>query len=201
MTHPHTIDDGHGSRIAFLGVRHDDAGGEYLEMAGSVDPGAGPPEHVHHLQTETVTVISGRLGVAIPGEPERFAGPGETVVFAPGTPHRFWNAGDTELAITGTARPPHNLEWFLTQIYASTATHGGRPGGFDGAFLSTRYRDEFAITAIPAPVRRFLFPVQAAVGRLLGRYGHFTDAPEPVRRQPGATLPHRSTTSARSSAG
>jgi hypothetical protein len=30
------------------------------------------------------------------------------------------------------------MEYFLTQIYASTAAHGGRPGSFGGAFLLTR---------------------------------------------------------------
>src|SRR4051812_17968446 len=198
--YPHTIDDRHGSRITFLGVRSDTRG-EYLALTGAVDPGAGPPEHVHHLQDESVTVVSGRLGIAIPGEPVRFAEAGETVVFPAGVPHRFWNAGDTELTMTGEARPPHNLEWYLTRTYESMATHGGRPGAFDGAFLSTRYRAEFTITAIPAPVRRFVLPVQAALGRLLGKYRSFADAPPPVKARTGATLPHRSTTSARSSAG
>ena len=102
--------------------------------------------------------------------------------------------------LTGEVFPADNLEYFLTQIYASTAAHGGRPGAFDGAFLLTRYRSEFAMTAIPLPVRRFVFPVQAFLGRVFGRYGHFADAPAPVNRPRSATLPGR-TTSARSSAG
>ena len=64
----------------------------------------------------------------------------------------------------------------------------------------TRYADEFTLTAIPAPVRRLVFPIQAFLGRIFGRYGHFSDAPAPVRRRSSATLPGR-TTSARSSAG
>ncbi len=199
MIHPHTIDDGQGSRMTFLGVSHDESG-ERLDVLSEVAPGAGPPMHVHHLQSETVTVKSGRIGVQVAGEPERFAGPGEQVHFAAGVEHRFWNAGDTELVITGEVRPPHNIEWFLTQVYASTAAHGGRPGAFDGAFLLTRYRDEFAITTIPGPVRRFVLPLQALLGRILGRYSHFADAPPPVKRPLSATLSGR-TTSARSSAG
>jgi hypothetical protein len=35
---------------------------------------------------------------------------------------------------------------------------------------------------IPAAVQRFVFPVLVAVGRLLGRYARYADAPEPVRR-------------------
>jgi quercetin dioxygenase-like cupin family protein len=199
VNYPRTIDDGAGGRMTFLGVSHDEHG-ERLDVTSTVDPGAGPPMHVHHLQSETVTVRSGRIGVAIPGEGERFAGPGETITFEAGVAHRFWNAGDDQLVLDGEVRPPHNMEYFLTQIYASTAAHGGRPGAFDGAFLLTRYRSEFAMTAIPAPVRRIVFPVQVLLGRLLGRYAHFADAPPPVKPSMSATLPGR-TTSARSSAG
>src|SRR4051812_1722814 len=113
MSSEKMIDDGNGSRIAFLGVRSD-ARGEYLALEGSVDPGAGPPEHVHFLQEESVTVVSGRLAVAVADAPVQYASAGDTVVFPPGVPHRFWNAGDTVAEMTGEARPPHNLEWYLT---------------------------------------------------------------------------------------
>ena len=45
-----------------------------------------------------------------------------------------------------------------------------------------RYRREFTMLDIPAEVRRFVFPGQVAVGRLLRWYGKYADAPEPVRR-------------------
>src|SRR5262245_45078985 len=114
--YPRTIDDGHGSRMTFLGMTRDDDGTERLSLTGSVDPGAGPPEHIHHLQSEAVTVRSGRIGYVIAGGPERFAGPGDRVVFEPGVAHRFWNAGDDELLMDGEVWPAHNLEWFLTQV-------------------------------------------------------------------------------------
>ncbi len=185
--------------MTFLGVTHDEHG-ERLDITSHVDPGAGPPMHVHHLQSETVRVRRGRIGIDIAGEDHVFAGPGEEVHFAAGVAHRFWNAGDDELVLDGEVRPPHNMEYFLTQIYASTAAHGGRPGAFDAAFLLTRYRSEFAMTAIPAPIRRIVFPIQARLGRLLGRYPQYADAPAPVKPATSATLPGR-TTSARSSAG
>src|SRR4051794_36916699 len=199
--YPRTIDDGHGSRMTFHRVVRDDTGTERLELTGSVDPGAGPPEHIHRIQREAVTVQSGRIGYTIDGGPEQFGGPGDHVVFEAGVPHRFWNAGPDELVLAGEVTPPDNLEWFLTQVYGSSAANGGRPGAFDSAYLMTRYSSEFTMTAIPAPVRRFVFPVQAFLGRLLRRYGHFADAPTPVHRPLGATLPGRSMTRARSSAG
>ena len=180
--YPHTIDNGGGERLTFLGVRRDDRG-EYLAVENSVAPGAGPPMHVHHLQEEGLTVERGTIAYQVLSEEERRAGPGESVTFAPGVGHRFWNAGEDELVGSGFIRPPDNVEYFLTEIFASTRRNGGRrPGLFDAAYLSLRYRSEFEMLGIPRPVRRLLFPVIVAIGRLFGRDRRFADAPEPVRR-------------------
>jgi len=176
-SYPHTIENGAGERLTFVGVRRDERG-EYLEIRNTVDPGAGPPMHVHHLQEEGLTVERGTMAYQVPGGQEQRAGPGETATFAPGVGHRFWNAGDDELVVTGYARPPDNLEYYLTEIYASMGRNGGkRPGLFDGAYLSERYRTEFGMLDIPTPVQRVAFPVIVAVGRLLGRDKRFAGAP------------------------
>ena len=59
---------------------------------------------------------------------------------------------------------------------------GSRPDLFDAAFLTRRYRGEFYMSEIPAMVQRLVFPVLVAVGRVLGKYRKYADAPEPVRR-------------------
>jgi quercetin dioxygenase-like cupin family protein len=180
--YPRTIDNGAGERLTFSEPRSDERG-ELQEATNRVAPGGGPPMHVHHLQEESLTVESGIMGWQREGEEEQIANVGETVTFPPGDMHRFWNAGDEELVCSGYVRPPDNLEYFLTQIYASTHANGGkRPGLFDAAYLSTRYRSEFKTAAIPAPVQRFLFPVVVRAGKLLGRDKKFAGAPEPVRR-------------------
>jgi quercetin dioxygenase-like cupin family protein len=182
MTYPHTIESGGGERLTFSARRRDDRG-DYLEGSNVVAPGAGPPMHVHHLQEESLTVERGKMGYERPGQAAQVAGPGETVTFEAGDAHRFWNAGDEELVCTGVIRPPHNVEYFLTEIFASTKRNGGkRPGLLDAAYLSHRYRSEFEMLEIPAPVRRLVFPVVAAAGRLFGLRRRFAGAPEPVRR-------------------
>jgi hypothetical protein len=50
------------------------------------------------------------------------------------------------------------------------------------AFLVTRYRSEFGMSAIPALVQRIIFPIQLLLGRLSGRFAKYADAPEPARR-------------------
>jgi quercetin dioxygenase-like cupin family protein len=180
--YPRTIDNGGGERLTFVGVRSDERG-EYLEVSNTVSPGSGPPMHVHRLQEEVLTVERGTMGWQRLGDEEHMARAGETITFAPGEVHRFWNAGDDELVGTGQVRPPDNLEYFLTEIYASTRTNGGkRPRLFDAAYLTSRYRSEFGMADIPQPVQRVVFPIVVAVGRLFGLYRRFADAPEPVSR-------------------
>jgi len=180
-SYPHTLENGGGERIVFE-RKVQGAAGERLEGYNVVSPGAGPPMHVHFLQEEALTVVHGRMGYQRPGGPEHFAGPGESVVFKAGDAHRFWNAGDTELRCTAYIEPAHNVEFFLGAIFESTRRTGGqRPDPFDAAFLITRYRTEFAMLEIPPIVQRLVFPALVAVGRLLGKYEKYRDAPEPIR--------------------
>ena len=178
--YPRTIESGGGERITFL-RRVQGATGEVLELEARAAPGSGPPMHVHYRQEEAFTVRKGRLAYQHPGEAPVFVGEGEHVVFKAGQAHRFWNAGDEELEVSGYVAPPNNVEYFLTALYASTKRNGGkRPDLFDAAFLSTRYRSEFAMVEIPAPVRGLLFPVQVAIGTLLGKFRKYADAPPPL---------------------
>jgi quercetin dioxygenase-like cupin family protein len=181
-TYPHTIENGAGERLTFI-RRAQDSEGDRLEVENLVRPGSGPPMHVHHYQEEALTVLQGRLAYERPGEPPQFAGPGEMVVFEPGDAHRFWNAGEGDLRCSGYVQPADNLEYFLTELYESQRRNGGsRPDPFEAAFLARRYRSEFGMAETPAAVQRLVFPVLVLVGRLLGRYRKYADAPEPVRR-------------------
>ena len=181
--YPHTIENGAGGeRLTFL-RRVPGATGDRLEVENFVEPGAGPIMHVHHYQEEALTVVQGRIGYQRLGEPARFAGPGETVTFRAGEAHKFWSAGEEDLRCTGYIEPADNVEYFLGAIFESQKQSGGaRPNPFDAAFLARRYRSEFGMVEIPAPVQRFVFPVLVAIGRLLGRYGKYADAPGAVRR-------------------
>ena len=185
--YPRTVENGVGDRLTFLGVRTGEDGRERLEVENRVRPGSGPPMHVHQLQDESLTVREGRLGYQVAGGPERFAETGETLTFRAGVAHRFWNPGGRDLVCSGWVSPPHNFEYFLGELYASARRAGGaRPGPFDAAFLFGRYRSEFAMIGLPAPVRRLAFPTLRAVGRLLGRQRRFALAPEPVQPVSGS---------------
>lgn len=180
-SYPYTLDNGRGELLIFTGVTHA-PDGDRAGADGVAQPGAGPPMHVHYLQDEAARVVEGRLGYQILGQEAKFAEAGELVVWPAGTPHKWWNAGTTELRLTGWCRPPDNIEFFLGALFASTKEHGGRPGLFDAAFLMTRYRSEYAMLELPAFVRRVVVPIAYVMGRALGKYRKYRNAPEPVRR-------------------
>jgi quercetin dioxygenase-like cupin family protein len=166
--YPRTITNGGGERFTFV-RRVTGPDGDRLEVEGFAKPGAGPPMHVHHLQEEAIVVVSGRLGYQVLGQEPQYATAGETKVFGAGVAHKWWNAGDVELHMTGWAKPPLNIEYFLSELFAATARNGGaRPGLFDIAFLATRYRTEFTMIEIPMAVQRVVFPIVVAFGFMLG---------------------------------
>lgn len=186
-SYPYSIDNGGGERLTFL-RRVSTPDGDALEVENFVHPGDGPPMHVHWHQEEGLTVRKGRIGYQTKGEEPRFAGVGDTVVFRAGESHRFWNAGTDELHCTGYIRPAHNIEFFLGAIFEAQKKSGrARPDPFDAAFLLWRYRSEFGMDGIPALVRRVVFPLQVQLGKLLGKYRKFSDAPSPVRSSRAAT--------------
>ena len=107
----------------------------------------------------------------------------QTVVFGPGEPHRFRTAGKEDLLGPGYIQPVDNAERLLKTIFeAQRETVGSRPDPLEAAFLTRRCRDEFYVTETPAVVQCFAFPVLVIVGRALGKYEKYADAPEPVRR-------------------
>lgn len=180
-TYPHTIENGHGEQLTFTRLVKDPAG-DWLEVENLVQPGSGPPMHVHFKQAESLTVVSGRVGVQEVGKAPVEHGPGSTVTFQAGVGHKFWAVGSEPLRCKGWIKPAHNVEYFLTEIYRSTKENGGkRPKDFDGAWLSQRYASEFGMLEIPGFVKKVVFPITVFFGKLAGKHKRYADAPEPVK--------------------
>lgn len=178
--YPYTIENGAGEVMTFLGVKKNPEG-DCLEVENRIQPGAGPPMHVHHLQEEAISIINGKMGYQIAGEEAQYAFQGEFVTFAPGQAHRFWNAGDEELLIRGYLLPPLNFEYLLTANFESMRKGGGRPNLFEGIYLLARYKSEFSLV-IPGFIQQYLFPIIISIGHALGKYEKYADAPEPATK-------------------
>ena len=181
ISYPHVIENGIGEKIIFHKVEQDPAG-EKLIVENYVVPGSGPLMHTHFLQDESLTVVEGRIGYQLQGQPEQFAHAGETVLFERGTPHKFWNAGKGILHCKGWIQPANTIVFFLSSIFAAQNKSGkAEPEIFDGAYLIKRYASEYDLVEIPKFVKKVIIPATYYAGRLLGKYEHFKDAPEPVK--------------------
>lgn len=178
---PHTIENCIGEKLTFLQlVKEPD--GDRLLVENSVPPGAGPMMHTHFLQEEALTVVKGRIGYQLKGQEAKFAEAGESIVFRAGVPHRFWNAGNDELRCSGYIKPANTIVFYLSSIFAAQNKSGSpRPELFDGAYLITRYASEYELNELPWPVKKIIIPLTYFIGKLLCKYKHFKNAPEPIK--------------------
>lgn len=178
---PFRIQNSTGETIVFHELINDQDG-DKIVGENFVLPQSGPPMHVHWLQDEGFTVIKGKIGYQIQGGPEQFAHAGESIFFERGVPHRFWNAGDDVLNCKAWLKPVNTFPFFIASIFEAqkkNASH--QPELFDVAYLLTRYRSEYDMLAIPFFVRKVIFPIVYFMGRILKKYPHFKNAPEPVK--------------------
>ncbi|MEM7102926.1 MAG: cupin domain-containing protein [Bacteroidota bacterium] len=178
---PHTINNPLGEELTFHALEDED-GVKKMIVFNKVQPGSGPPFHVHYKQEESLTVNKGVMGYQIYGQQEHLLKEGESVVFPKGQMHRFWNAGTDVLECSGWVKPANSIDYFLSGIYDSM-TKAGKPEGdpFDSAYLMIRYKTEYDLQEIPTFVKKVIFPITVFVGKLLGKYKHFKDAPEPIK--------------------
>lgn len=178
---PHTITNPTGETLIFKGLVPE-PDGDRLLVENYVTPKSGPPMHTHFLQEEALTVVAGRIGYQVQGGQPQYADVGEKIVFKRGTPHRFWNAGDDILHCTGYVKPANTIVFYLSAIYAAQNKTGTeRPDKFDGAYLLKRYASEYDMAELPLFVKKIIIPITYYIGRLLGKYKHFKNAPEPVK--------------------
>jgi mannose-6-phosphate isomerase-like protein (cupin superfamily) len=175
---PHIIEYCFGEKVIFKSV---DPVTDKIHIESFCQPGVGPLMHIHYKQDECLTVVSGKIGYQVLGEEKKYAGPGETVLFKQGVAHKFWAEGEEVLHCKGYVQPANTFIFFLTSVFAAQNKAGGaRPEKFDAAYLLSRYSSEYDMVEIPGFVKKVVLPTQAFVGKLLGKYAHFKNAPEPV---------------------
>ena len=181
ITYPHIIENCIGERLIFRELQKE-PDGDRLLVENYVVPGSGPVMHTHWLQDEALTVVKGRLGYQVQGQPTQYASVGDTIVFKRGVPHRFWNDGQEVLHCKGWVKPANTLVFFLSALFAAQNKSGkAQPEQFDAAYLIKRYSGEYDIPEIPTLVKKTIIPLIYYTGKLLGKYDHFKDAPAPIK--------------------
>ena len=175
---PHTIENWFGEKVIFKSI---DPVTSKIDIESFCQPGVGPVMHTHHKQDECMTVISGKIAYQRLGEEVQYGGPGETVLFKKGEAHKFWADGKEVLHCKGYVQPANTFVFFLTSIFNAQNKSGKhRPEVFDAAYLLSKYKAEYEMNEIPGFVKKIVLPTQVFVGKLLGKYKHFKNAPQPM---------------------
>ncbi len=160
-----------GETMIFLRTP-EETGGELLQIELIVIPGgrvAG--EHIHPRQEERFYIRRGEMTIEIDGD-RRVLHPGDEAIVPPGTRHVWWNSGDGELNAIVEFRPGGRFADFITTYFGLAKTgqvdENGFPGVLQSAVTLHEYRDTTRMTSIPEPVQKYVLPVVAAFGRMLG---------------------------------
>jgi mannose-6-phosphate isomerase-like protein (cupin superfamily) len=89
----------------------EDTAGAFSLAIATLDPGGGPPMHVHEREDETYVILSGTVEVTIDERTETL-GVGDCVFLPPGIPHGLHNPGPDPARMLMLVHPP-GLERFL----------------------------------------------------------------------------------------
>jgi quercetin dioxygenase-like cupin family protein len=155
-----------------------ETGGKLLAFDLFLPPGGHvPAAHVHPIQEERFTVVSGlmRFRLGRFGRRTILAHPGETVLLPAGTAHWFGNAGAQVAHARVEVRPALRMEELFETTEAISRV--GRTGDArlprltDLARVVLEYQQEVAVPHVPAFLTKALLAPLAWLGRRRARAG------------------------------
>lgn len=150
-----------GEQVTILASGRDNDG-EVFEVEAVLPPRlAGPPRHRHRWQTETFTVLEGRLRVVV-GRDVRVLDPGEAVSVPPTVVHGFANPFPEPARIRMRETPAGPLE----EQFDALVTAGRLPPLGQLAEINVRHGLSFSLHGIPDVVQR---PTWRAMAWVHGR--------------------------------
>lgn len=102
-----------------------EAGGQFDYVVLSVDPGVGPPAHLHEAQHETTHFLSGRFKVHVANHVQ-IVDEGGFMWVAPRTAHAFVNVSNQRAMCVQTYSPGYSHHFFA-EFGAAVLASGGTP--------------------------------------------------------------------------
>jgi hypothetical protein len=136
------------------------AGPDILTIDAHYHPRSKPPiMHLHPYQSETITLLDGRLQAVIGGEAS-VCEAGQTVRIPAGTPHQMWNPFAEPARTRWETRPALRTAQFLQQVHSSR-------NKLALAACLYEYRDVFRPCLIREPLQSVLLQAVWTIVRLL----------------------------------
>ena len=93
-------------------------GGRYAIFEDIVQPGVGPPRHIHHHQDEIFFFLEGQFIAEVGGEQFEFE-PGDVAFIPRGTVHAFKNVGDEPGRLRYVFSPAETIEEMFREFFES----------------------------------------------------------------------------------
>jgi quercetin dioxygenase-like cupin family protein len=160
-----------GEHIEFTAVA-EDTHGELVRFHWRSVPGGVITEHVHPLQEERFTIITGKARFTLNGE-EHLAQAGETVVVPAGVPHSEGNTGTVDIDGIVELRPAlHSKEWHeaLAGLVAdgSTTARGAPKNPLQLGATFWNFRHESRATSPPIWLQDIMLPPLWALAKVFG---------------------------------
>ncbi|MDP5219525.1 cupin domain-containing protein [Ruegeria sp. 2205SS24-7] len=118
----------------------DQTGGALEAFEDIVQPGVGPPRHVHLHQDETFFFLEGDFEVEIAGKRARVA-PGDLAFIPRGTEHAFKNVGASPGRLRYVFSPAYKMEEMFRALHA--AQQSGALNPEEMARIAPQYGQEF----------------------------------------------------------
>lgn len=143
---------GPGDRITFL-ITGEETGGAFFMAEVLVQPGGGPPPHVHSREDESFYLQEGALTVQVGGK-TLHARSGDFVHLPRGIVHCFKNTGDTDAKLLMVATPAGLERYFEETFYPAVDRSAAPP--ITEAFAAG------ALAGAPKAGLKLLLPAQQA---------------------------------------
>jgi quercetin dioxygenase-like cupin family protein len=139
--------------------------------------GAGSVPHMHPVIHERLTVVSGRVGLALNGVTS-IAEVGSTIEIPPGQAHRWWNAGIYQAQVRMDIRPAARFEDFMRNCIGLAQDGKTDPTGMPNllqlALLSREFKDVIRFLKPSRFVQEVFFAMLVPLARLLGYEGSYS---------------------------
>ena len=160
-----------GETLTFLTAAAD-TDGEYSLVECTVEPdGFVASPHVHPSQTETFTLVKGKLGIKV-GRDVLALEPGDTAVVEPGQAHKFWNAGDTRAVFRCEIRPALQFESLIETMFGlaedGKTNAKGMPNPFRLAVIANAHFDTVRLPVVPSFMQKAALAMGAPLGKVFG---------------------------------
>ena len=145
---------------------------EKLETRFEIESGhAADPRHIHPLQTESISVIEGRIRRSLANGSEDVLEPGQKWEIPPGTPHT-WTAVDSYVHLRIDFQPALRTRLLLTRLFglaqAGKLNSKGIPSPLQITVIALEYEPELRLASPPWVVQRLVLSALAPLATLLG---------------------------------